>query len=78
MLNILGIVKNVTTGLRQLQPTFGGFGLLNLAMEQLIGRLNLMLQHYHTPSNLSKKLDVSLKLLQLQVGSHKKSAVSRL
>jgi hypothetical protein len=71
MLNILGIVKNVTTGLRRLQPTFRGFGLLNLATEQLIGRLNLMLQHYHTPSNLSKKMDVSLKLLQLQVGSHK-------
>jgi hypothetical protein len=44
-LNILGIVKNVTKGLRRLQPTFGGFGLFNLAMEQLIGRLNLMLQH---------------------------------
>ena len=70
-LNILGIVKNVTKGLRRLQPTFGGFGLFNLATEQLISRLNLMLQHYHTPSTLSKKLDVSLKLLQLQIGHHK-------
>jgi hypothetical protein len=60
-LNILGIVKNVSKELRRLQPTFGGFGLFNLATEQLIGRLNLMLQHYHTPSSLSKKLDALLK-----------------
>jgi len=71
MLNILGISKNVTKGLRRLQPTFGGFGLFSLATEQLIGRLNLMLQHYHTPSNLSRKLDVSLKYLQLQIGSNR-------
>ena len=44
---------------------------MNLATEQLISRLNLMLQHYHTPSNLSKDLDVLLKLLQLQIGHHK-------
>jgi len=70
ILNILGIVKNVTRELRRLQPTFGGFGLFNLATEQLIGRINLMMQHYHTPSTLSKKLDASLKYLQLQVGTN--------
>ena len=69
-LNILGIVKNVKRELRRLQRTFGGFGLFNLATEQLIGRLNLMMQHYHTPSTLSKKLDASLKYLQLQVGTN--------
>ena len=38
VLNILGIVKNVKRELRRLQPTFGGFGLFNLATEQLFGR----------------------------------------
>ena len=70
-LNILGILKNVTKELRRLTPTFGGFGLFNLATEQLIGRINMMMQHYHTPSNLSRKLDISLKYLQLQVGTNK-------
>jgi len=71
ILNILGIVKNVTRQLRRIHTTFGGFGLYNLATEQLISRLNLLMQHYHTPSNLSKKLDISLKYLQLQVGTNK-------
>ena len=71
LLNILGIVKNVKRELRRLQPTFGGFGLFNLPMEQLVGRINLMMQHYHTPSNLSRKLDVSLNYQQLQVGTNK-------
>jgi hypothetical protein len=66
LLNILGIVKNVKRELRRLQPTFGGFGLFNLPMEQLVGRINLMMQHYHTPSNLSRKLDVSLNYQQLK------------
>jgi hypothetical protein len=30
-----------------------------------------MMQHYHTPSNLSRKLDISLKYQQLQVGTNK-------
>lgn len=30
-----------------------------------------MMQHYHTSSNLSRKLDVLLKYLQLQVGTNK-------
>ena len=69
MLNILGIARTVTKGLRRLQPTFGGFGLVSLATEQLISRVNLLMQHYHTPSNISKKLDASMRYLQLQLGT---------
>ncbi len=36
MLNILGVVRTVTKGLRTLHTTFGGFGLLSVATEQLI------------------------------------------
>ena len=60
MLNILGISRNITRGIRQLQPTFGGFGLFNLATEQPISRVNMLMQHYHTPTNLSRKLDASI------------------
>jgi hypothetical protein len=40
MLNILGVVRTVDCGLRKLHMTFGGFGLFNLATEQLISRIN--------------------------------------
>jgi hypothetical protein len=69
MLNILGVVRSVTKGLRRLHTSFGGFGLFNLPVEQLIGRVNMLMQHYHTSTNLSRKLDASLRYLQLQLGT---------
>jgi hypothetical protein len=36
MLNVLGVVCSVTKGLRRLHTSFGGFGLFNLSVEQLI------------------------------------------
>ena len=46
---------------------------LNVApnREQLICHLNLLLQHYHTSSMVSHKLDASLKYLQLQLGTNR-------
>ncbi len=69
MLNILGVARTVTTGLRTLHTTFGGFGLLSVATEQLICRINMLLQHHHTSTNLSRKLEASLRYLQLQLGT---------
>ena len=69
MLNVLGVVRSVATGLRRLPTSFGGFGLFNLPVEQLICRVNMLMQHYHTSTNLSKKLDASLRYLQLQLGT---------
>jgi hypothetical protein len=40
-LNVLGILRNVTKGLRKIRTTFGGFGLFDLATEQLISRVNM-------------------------------------
>ena len=37
--------------------------------KQLICQLNMLLQHYHTSTALSKKLDASFKYLQLQLGT---------
>jgi len=69
MLNILGVARTVTKGLRTLHTTFGGCGILSVATEQLICRINMLLQHYHTSTNLSRKHDASLRYLQLQLGT---------
>jgi hypothetical protein len=66
---ILGVARTVKRELRKLHTTFGGFGLFHLPTEQLICRLNLLLQHYHTSTALSKKLDASFRFLQLQLGT---------
>ncbi len=66
-LNVLGILHNVTKGLRKIHTTFGGFGLFDLPTEQLISRVNMFFQHYHVSMNLSKKLDALLGYLQLQI-----------
>jgi hypothetical protein len=66
-LNVLGILRNVTKGLRKIHTTFGGFGLFNLATEQLISGVNMFFQHYHASTNIRQKLNASLGYLQLQV-----------
>ena len=71
LLNILGIARTVKKGWRKLHTTFGGFGFRNLTTEQLIERLNLLLQHYNTCSLVSDKPSTSLKYLQLQLGTDK-------
>jgi hypothetical protein len=68
-LNILGVLWNITKGLLRLDTTFGGFGLFSLSTKQLICRVNMLLQHYHVSTNLGKKLDASLRYLQLQLGT---------
>jgi hypothetical protein len=69
MLNVLSVLRNVTKGLRWLHTTFGGFGLLSLPTEQLISQVNMLMQHYHASTNLGRKLDESLRYLQLQLGT---------
>jgi hypothetical protein len=65
MLNNLGVVRSVTKGLQRLHTSFRGFGLFNLPVEQLICHMNMLMQHYHTSTNLSRKLDTLLRYLQL-------------
>ena len=64
MMPILGVACIVKRELRKLHTTFGGFGQFHLPTEQLICRINMMLQHYHTYTALSKKLDASFRFLQ--------------
>ncbi len=68
MLNILGVVCSITKGFWHLHTSFGVFGLFDLPVEQLICCMNMLMQHYHTPTNLSRKLDTLLQYLQLQLG----------
>jgi hypothetical protein len=68
-LDILVILRNVMKGVRRLHTTFGGFGMFNLPTEQLISCVNMFFQHCHVSTNLSKKLDASLRYLQLQIGT---------
>ena len=71
LFNILGIARTVKVGRRKLHSTFGGFGIMNLATEQLTERLNLLLQHYSTATPISDKLNSLLRYLQLQLGTSK-------
>lgn len=70
LLPLLGVNRHITTGWRTLHHAFGGIGLLSLPIEQHICRLNVLLQHYNTPSIVGKKLTCSMHLLQLQLGTN--------
>ena len=71
LLNILVIARMVKKGRRKLHTTFGGFGFRNLATEQLIERLNILLQHYNTFNSISDKLNASLRYIKLQLDTNK-------
>ena len=71
LLNIFGVSRTVKVGWRRIHSTFGGFVILDFATEQLIERLNLLLQRCNTATPLSAKLSASLKYLQLQLGTNK-------
>ena len=56
MMPILGVARTVKRELQKLHTT-------------QICRINMLLQHYHTSTALSKKLDASFRYLQLQLGT---------
>jgi hypothetical protein len=68
-LKMVGVARSITKGLHHLHMTFGGFGLFNLPVEQLICQVNMLMQHYHTSTNLSRQLDASIQYLKLQLGT---------
>ena len=70
MLPYLGVNRNIKSGWRHLHSSFSGIGLRKLLTEVVIGRINLFLQHYDTPSTLGKKLTISLQCLQLEAGTN--------
>ena len=64
----LGVNRHIKKGWRRLHQTFGGVGLIDLTVEQFICRINILQQHYGTPSALGHKLSTSIHWLQLQIG----------
>ena len=55
VLPLLGIARTINKKWRQIHSTFGGIGLFHFPTEQIVERLNIFLQHYHTSSALSRK-----------------------
>ena len=70
LLPLLNVNQHIRTGWRRIHQTFGGIGLLHLPTEQLICRLNMLQQHYETPTAVGRKLTCSLHWLQLQLGTN--------
>ena len=70
MLPFLGVNCNIKAGWHHTYSSFGGIGLRKLLVEVVIGRINIFLQHYDTPSTLGNKLTISLQCLQLEAGTN--------
>ncbi len=67
-LPLLGVNRAIKREWRNIPRAFGGIGLFNLAVEQMIGWANMLLQHYGTPTTVGDKLKASLEALQLEIG----------
>jgi hypothetical protein len=67
-LSFLGINRNVKREWRTLHRAFGGIGLFSFPVEQTIGMINMLIQHYGAGTTLAKKISASLEALQLEVG----------
>ena len=49
-------------------PAFGGVGMLSLPVEHTISAINLLVQHFGTPSIVGKKMSASMEALQIEIG----------
>ena len=67
-LPLLGVVRSIKKEWRSLPNAFGGVGLRNVAIEQCIGWINMLLQHYGTTTTVGLKCMASLEALQLELG----------
>jgi hypothetical protein len=68
ILGSVGVNRHVKMEWRTLAREFTGISLYSLTIEQFIIWLEVILQHYHTGSTLSRKMHASLEALQLEVG----------
>jgi len=53
---------------RTIHRAFGSIGLFRFPVEQTIGMINMLVQHYGAGTTLAKKLSASIEALQLEVG----------
>ena len=68
ILPLLGVNRHISQPWRRIHQTFGGIGLLDLAVEQHVCRINMFCQHYGSLSTIGQKLLTSLHWLQLHIG----------
>jgi hypothetical protein len=68
MLSPLGVNQHMKTEWRKLAREFGGIGLFDIPIEQFIGWLEVLLQHYGAGFTTSRKLQASIEATQLEVG----------
>jgi len=67
-LSFLGVNRNVKREWQTLHRAFGGIGLFSFSVEQTIGMINMLIQHYGTGTTLARKITASLEALQLEIG----------
>ena len=67
-LSLLGVNKHVKVQWRTIPREFGGIGLYSLTVEQTLGWINMILQHYGVNNTIGKKCRMSLECLQLEIG----------
>jgi hypothetical protein len=67
-LSFLGINRNVKREWQTIHRAFGGIGLFSVPVEQTIGMINMLIQHYGAGTTLAMKLSASIEALQLKIG----------
>ena len=67
-LSFLGVNRNVKREWRTMHRAFGGIGLFSFPVEQTIGMINMLIQHYGAGTTLAKKMSASIEALQLEIG----------
>jgi hypothetical protein len=68
MLSCLGVNRRVKAEWWRLAQELGGIELFNLSIEQFIGWVEMVLQHYGTGSTISKKMRALLEAAQSEIG----------
>jgi hypothetical protein len=67
-LPLLGVNRSVKHEWRTIPRAFGGIGMFDLAVEQMIGWSNMVLQHFGAPTTLGHKMKATLEALQIEIG----------
>ncbi len=53
---------------RTIHRAFGGIGLFSFVAEQMIGMINMFIQHFEASTSLARKVTASLEALQMEIG----------
>ncbi len=68
LLLFLGVNHNVKREWQTIHRAFGSIGLFSFAIEEMIGMINMFVQHFEASTMLAKKFTAMLEALQLEIG----------